>query len=68
MPTENELHAAFDAGVSSAQAVVAESDMPLFLADELRDDELSIAHAKGWNSVWAAERNRHQQSDEKAQI
>lgn len=27
------------------------------MADELGSDELAVANAKGWNSVWAGEEN-----------
>lgn len=57
MATESELQEAFDAGVESAKAVLAESDKPLMVMDELHDDELSTANAKGWNLVWASPEN-----------
>jgi hypothetical protein len=57
MATEAEIQEAFDAGVESAKAALAESDKPLLMTDELHDDELSTANAMGWNSVWASEEN-----------
>ncbi|HCE7248310.1 TPA: hypothetical protein NHR53_006212 [Pseudomonas aeruginosa] len=57
MATESELQEAFDAGAASAKALLAESENPLMMTDELHDDELSTANAMGWNSVWASEEN-----------
>ncbi|MDD1011605.1 hypothetical protein M5G27_29530 [Pseudomonas shahriarae] len=57
MATEAEINEAFDAGVASAKALLAESSNPVLMVDELCDDELSTANAKGWNSVWASPEN-----------
>lgn len=57
MTTESELQEAFEAGVASAKASLAESDKPLMMTDELQDDEISTSNAMGWNSVWASEEN-----------
>lgn len=57
MATEKELNEAFDAGVASAKALLAETRKPLLMADEFCGDELSTANAKGWNSVCASDEN-----------
>jgi len=57
---------AFEAGAASAQAVLAESSNPLLMANELCDDELSTAHAMGWNSVWAVEENSRRVAEDRA--
>ena len=57
MITEVEITKAFEAGVASAKALLAESDKPIHMVDELCDDELLTANAKGWNSIWASPEN-----------
>ena len=57
---------AFEAGAASAKAVLAESSNPLLMSNELCDDELSTAHAMGWNSVWAAEENSRRVAEHRA--
>ncbi|NWD57235.1 hypothetical protein HX878_21125 [Pseudomonas veronii] len=48
---------AYDAGAAAAADLLAASDSPIMLTDELCGDELSTAYAMGWNSKWASEEN-----------
>ncbi|WP_155629586.1 hypothetical protein [Burkholderia territorii] len=50
--------AAFDAGVVAANAMLATTDGPIFLMDELGFDEHANCRAMGWNSIWASDENR----------
>ncbi len=66
MVTETQRKEAVEAGAASAKAMLAQSNYPLVMMDELCDDELSTCHAMGWNSVWASEENSRRWAEYRA--